>query len=94
MEKTIKFYKENNRWYADIPNHTQDENEMVMGADYILDMLAENRYILFITVSDEESPHTLLHFNMKSHDDAGAYYQVSGILYNKFSFMLTEMFPD
>lgn len=95
MEKTIKFYKEDNKWYADIPNHTKDENEMVMGADYILDMLAEeNRDVLFITVSDEESSQFLLQFNMKSHDDEGAYYQVSGVLYNQISWMLMEMFPD
>ena len=28
--KTIRFFKQDSRWYADIPNHTLEENEMVL----------------------------------------------------------------
>ena len=35
----LKFFKHNNRWYADVPNPTLDENEMVAGADELLSEL-------------------------------------------------------
>ena len=35
----LKFFKYNNRWYADVPNHTLDENEMVAGAKMAGDTL-------------------------------------------------------
>lgn len=37
MKTEVRFYKENGKWYADIPNHTKEENEMVMGSDDALD---------------------------------------------------------
>lgn len=33
--KLIGFYKKNNKWYADLPGHTEEENEMVFGADVL-----------------------------------------------------------
>ena len=53
MEKTLRFFKQDNKWYADIPYHTLEENEMVMGADIALEYLAEERTELFITLTDE-----------------------------------------
>ena len=32
-----RFFKLNSRWYADVPNHTLEENEMVCGADTLLE---------------------------------------------------------
>ena len=38
MKKTIRFYNEDNKWYADLPDYinaggTKEECEMVLGAD-------------------------------------------------------------
>ena len=53
MEKIVRFFKQDNKWYADIPNHTLEDNEMVMGADIALEYLAEERTELFFFFSDE-----------------------------------------
>jgi len=86
METKLRFFKQGNNWYADVPNHTLDENEMVMGADIALDLLgkARNKEEFTITLSDKEPSQPLLHLNMKNHDDEGAWYQLSGYLYNSF----------
>ena len=34
----LKFYKKNDRWYADVPGHTEEENEMVSGSDTFLNL--------------------------------------------------------
>ena len=36
MTTTLRFFKLDNRWYADVPNHTLAENEMVAGSDDFL----------------------------------------------------------
>lgn len=86
METRLRFFKQDNNWYADVPNHTLDENEMVMGADVALELLANarNKEELIITLTDEEPAQPLLHLNMTNHDDEGAWYQLSGYLYNLF----------
>ena len=43
MEKKVRFFKQDNKWYADIPNHTLEDNEMVMGADIALDYVSEGK---------------------------------------------------
>ena len=40
MKKTIKFFKKEDKWYADMPNHSLEENEMVMGSDIVLDIIS------------------------------------------------------
>lgn len=80
MKKIVRFYKEENdgfaTWYADVPNHTKAENEMVMGSDVALDILANGKNELFLEVSDEPIIDALAHFTRTSHDDDGAFYQV------------------
>lgn len=88
MEKVVRFFKQDNKWYADIPNHTLEENEMVMGADIALEYLAEERKELHITFTDENPGWNVpLALTLKDHDDEGGYYDVSGILF--MDFMLT-----
>ena len=53
MIKQVKFFKQDNRWYADIPNHTLEENEMVMGADIALDYLSDGKNEIILTLTDE-----------------------------------------
>ena len=81
MEKKVRFFKQDNKWYADIPNHTLEDNEMVMGADIALDYVSEGKDEIFITITDEYPGWNVpLVFTKKEHDDEGAYYDVSGIM--------------
>ena len=78
MKTDVRFYKENGNWYADIPNHTKEENEMVMGSDAALDYLADGNNEITLTLSDEDTNDYVFHFNRAEHDDDGAYYQACG----------------
>lgn len=75
MKKKVRFYKEDDRWFADIPNHTKEENEMVMGSDTALDYLAQGKSEVTFELSDEQTYEYIVHFNRVEHDDYGAYYQ-------------------
>ena len=35
-----RFFKLNSHWYADVPGHTLDENEMACGADSLLEEIS------------------------------------------------------
>lgn len=95
MEKVVKFFKQDDKWYADIPNHTLEENEMVMGADIALEYLAEGRTELFITLTDEYPGWNVpLELKRKDHDDDGAYYTVSGLLFMDFMITCLEKFGN
>ena len=37
MEKYLEFFKLNGSWYADIPENTLEENEMLLGSDEFLE---------------------------------------------------------
>ena len=41
MQKSVRFFKVNEGpqagWYADVPNHTLEDNEMVAGSDEFLE---------------------------------------------------------
>ena len=92
MEKVVKFFKQDDKWYADIPNHTLEENEMVMGADIALEYLAEGRTELFITLADEYPGWNIpFELKRKDHDNEGAYYIVSGLLFMDFIEKLQNM---
>ena len=82
METKLRFFKQDNKWYIDVPNHTLEENEMV--ADTVLDLIADNKDEVILTLSDEDDKHSMLTMTIKEHDSEGAYYTISGFLYNKF----------
>ena len=94
MNKRVRFFKQEDRWYADVPNHSLEDNEMVMGADIALDLISEGHDEVFLILSDTEDPKALLHFHIKEHDNEGAYYTVSGLLYNRVAGLLTDMYTQ
>ena len=100
MEQRLRFFKQNNKWYADVPNHTLEENEMVMGADIALDYISDCKDELFITMTTEVPEwNALLELKRKDHDDDGAYYTVTGMLFMDFMITCQEKlsymgFPD
>ena len=62
MIKTVRFFKigvgPQAGWYADVPNHTLEENEMVSGSDIFLEevntILGKHNEVL-ITVSEDNA---------------------------------------
>ena len=101
MEKTIRFFKINEGinagWYADVPEHTLEENQMVSGSDTFLeevDAILGGNGEVTVTVSDslnENSTPFMAKLNMRSHNQWGATYVLSGPMarrYNAVSFEL------
>ena len=84
METKLRFFKRDKKRYADVPNHTFEENEMIMGSDTVLDLMSDNKDEIVLTLSDEDDERSILTTTMKEHDSEGAYYTLSGFLYNKF----------
>lgn len=85
MEKIVRFFKQDNKWYADISNHTLEENEMVMGADIALDFLSNGKSEVKLTLSDTYPGYNApLCLYRHTHDDEGAYYGVDGLLFMDF----------
>lgn len=86
MLKTIRFFKINEGpeagWYADVPNHTLAENEMVAGSDTFLeevDQMTDNDGEVHIICSDNnEAGSSLAKLLMKNHNQFGATYILTG----------------
>ena len=77
-----RFFKLNSRWYADVPEHTLEENEMVCGADSLLEeisrFLNSPEVTLDLDIEAEDFPFaTLIQIE---HDDSGATYMVESSL--------------
>ena len=77
MTAKLKFYKEAGRWYADVPGHTEEENEMVAGADELLNTI--------LTITNSPLPEVNIRFTqdpreakvilfLEDHDECGGYY--------------------
>lgn len=77
-----RFFKLDSRWYADVPGHTLAENEMVCGADSLLEeiytIVNSTEVTLDLDVIPDESPFAVLH--QIEHDSCGATYRVESQL--------------
>lgn len=76
MENRLRFFKKDGIWYADVENHTLEENEMVMGADMMCEMLSNNGDELYLTFTDEKIDDVSITFKRSGHGYDGAYYTV------------------
>ena len=95
MEKTIRFFKIDEGikagWYADVPGHTLEENQMVSGSDTFLeevDSILGRRREVTVTVSDsldEYSTPYMAKLNMRSHNQWGATYVLSGPMARRYN---------
>ena len=94
MEAKVRFFRQDGKWYADMPNHSLEENEMVMGTDIALDFFSKGKNEVTVLVSDEQekSEQSLLNLKMKSHNEEGAYYTVSGRLLANFLDFAEDIF--
>lgn len=95
MEKTIRFFKINEGikagWYADVPRHTLEENQMVSGSDTFLeevDSILGGRGEVTVTVADSLDENTIpfmAMLNMRSHNQWGATYVISGPMARRYN---------
>ena len=76
--KRFKFYKEENRWFIDLPEWSgeKDDLEMVMGADTMLDILAQSDDTVFLTMSLESFDNYEFLLNLKEYAYDGATYDL------------------
>ena len=40
MKSKLRFYKEKEKWYADVPGVSKEDNEMVFGSDIFLEKIS------------------------------------------------------
>ena len=75
----LRFYKKNDCWYADVPDHTEEENEMVYGSDVLLDKLATllNKSEVTLDLVPHKHPNYTIRCYMQNHDEYGATYKTS-----------------
>lgn len=75
--KEYSFYKENNRWYIDLPEWegSKDDLEMVCGADTMLDILSGGSNRVALTISTAPIPeYTDVLMLVRELDTSGATY--------------------
>lgn len=88
MTQTLRFFRidegEMAGWYADVPGHTLEDNQMVSGSDAFLeevDALSGGKGELTLTFGDShdpDGPAFRAKLLMKSHDGEGASYILTG----------------
>ena len=75
MVALITFYKEAEKWYADIPNISKEDCEMILGADTLLDDLSLGYNNVEITFSDTNNNITPIYeYELIEHDECGGTY--------------------
>ena len=76
--REVRFYRDGGNWYADVPQHTQAQNQMVAGADLLLDSVAGGGNSVSVVLSaDVASPgEWQMHLHIVEHDMYGATYRV------------------
>ena len=79
MTTTLRFFKLDNRWYADVPNHTLAENEMVAGSDDFLNACDSGTGNVIIEMADRPTGRDICHLRMLNHNQWGATYSVNGV---------------
>ena len=76
--KSLRFYKQGTEWFADVAGHTQAQNQMVAGADTLLDAMSDGgSEVKVVLSSDLEHPDEwMIHLHLVEHDKFGATYRV------------------
>ena len=79
VRKELRFYRSGTEWFADVPQHTKAENQMVAGADTLLDEVSGGAdEVKVVLSSDVENPgEWKLHLHLVEHDRYGATYKVT-----------------
>ena len=99
MIRTVRFFKitegPDKGWYADVPNHTLEDNEMVCGSDSFLEDVNTalgGRNEVFLTLSDNNATGEFLaKLIRKTHDEYGADYILAGPLAERLGAVGSEL---
>lgn len=85
--RVIRFYKEDERWYADIAGIPKEDNEMIENSVELLNSLCntfkKKRDEIYITVS-EQIGSSMIRLKMLNIDDEGCTYTVDGGLFAEY----------
>lgn len=75
---SLTFTKENDRWFAEVPEWTGDreELEMVCGADTMLDIISQGRSQITLNISETPFEDTQFTLTINREDGGGAWYNV------------------
>ena len=78
VRKELRFYRSGAEWFADVPQHTQAENQMVAGADTLLDEVSGGSDEVKVVISSDivNPAEWKLHLHLVEHDKYGATYKV------------------
>ena len=84
MIRKLKFYRENTgRWYVDLPEWegSKEDLEMVLGADDLMNLLAQGDDFIYAQIADEKFPGAvqMVMLEAGSIDMGGAWYLVPSI---------------
>ena len=77
MTTELRFFKLEDRWFADVPGHTLAENEMVAGSDDFLNACDAGTGNVVIEMSDQPTGYDICHLKMLDHNQYGATYSVN-----------------
>ncbi len=83
--KIFKFEKEiDNKWYVVLPEWKgpKDDLEMVMGADTMLDILAQGEDFVYLTLSHKPFENYSFTLNFIGYESEGGIYMLNHELYN------------
>ena len=80
MEKRVEFFKQNGIWYADLPENTLEENEMLAGSDEFLEKVTGDCNRVALDLSTEPVIPYLVKMKLETHDEIGGDYLLSGPL--------------
>jgi len=100
MIRKVRFFKQDGKWYADVPQHSLEDNEMVMGAECMLEMLRNNRPTpkdeLHLTFTDRpgEGDNVLLHLVLVEHDSEGGWYSFDGPLHHQIMMYMIQEYNE
>lgn len=83
---TIRFYREDNKWYADIAEQdgfTKEDMQMVEGSDSLCEIIAQGEDEIFVTLDTELLKTSTTNYKTilikESEDEFGAWYRVHEI---------------
>ena len=74
MRYKLRFYKENEKWYADVPGVSKEDYEMVFGSDIFLEKISNGKPQVIVEFSNSDEDNAIYAFKMTDHDEYGASY--------------------
>ena len=74
MKHKLRFYKENEKWYADVPGISKEDNEMIFGSDIFLEKISNGKPQVIVEFSNFDEDNAIYAFRMTDHDEYGASY--------------------